>query len=76
LDIFISVYMDNILIYSQTLKEHIKHVRTVLHALKKAKLQLEPSKCKFHKEQIKFVGYYISAEGLEVDPEKVARVKE
>ena len=77
LDKFISVYIDDILVYSRTLEEHVKHVRTVLHALKKYNLRLKPRKCKFYKERIKFVRCFISAAGLEIDLEVITgKVKE
>ena len=77
LDKFISIYIDNILVYSRTLKEHVKHVRTVLHALKDYNLRLKPGKCEFYKERIKFVRYFISAAGLEIDLKVITgKVKE
>jgi hypothetical protein len=76
LDFFVSVYIDNILVYSRTFEEHVKHVRIVLHALKKFNLRLKKSKYEFHKKRIKFVGCFISAEGLEIDSNIYERVKE
>ena len=66
-----SIYIDNILVYSRTLKEHVKHVRAVLYALKDYNLRLKPGKYKFYKERIKFVRYFISAAGLEIDLEVI-----
>jgi hypothetical protein len=76
LDKFVIVYMDDILVYSRTLEEHVEHVRKVLKALKKHNLRLKPSKSEFHKQKVEFVGMLISAQGLEVNPDKVARVWE
>jgi hypothetical protein len=46
LNIFIIAYLDNILIYSQSKKEHRKHIRTVLKLLQQHSLLVDPNKCK------------------------------
>ena len=57
LDIFVTAYLDNILIYTKsTLKEHIQAVKKVLKALQEADIRLQPDKCKFHVKTIKFLG--------------------
>ena len=72
-----SVYIDDILVYSRTLEEHVKYVRTVLYALKDYNLRLKPGKCEFYKKRIKFVRYFISVAGLEIDLEVITgKVKE
>ena len=76
IDDFVCVYIDDILIYSRTEEEHVEHVRKVLHALNKYNLRLKPSKSEFHVQRVKFVGCVITPNGVEVDPEKVERVKE
>ena len=48
IDDFVIVYLDNILIFSKTLKEHKKHVYQVLQTLKDANLLVELEKCSFH----------------------------
>jgi hypothetical protein len=48
LDIFVIAYLDDILVYSNNLKEHIEYMRTVLTYLGNARLRLEPEKCKFY----------------------------
>ena len=77
LDKFISIYIDDILVYSRTLEEHVKHVRTVLHALKDYNLRLKPGKCEFYKERIKFIRCFMSVARLEIDLEVIlGKVKE
>ena len=49
LDVFIIVYLDDVLIYSTNEKEHVKHVKLVLEKLTVFNLLLKPEKCKFHK---------------------------
>ena len=74
IDIFASAYLDNILISSETLKEHRKHVRQVLQALLEAGLHLAPEKCEFHQESIKYLGLIITTGGVALDPAKISTV--
>jgi hypothetical protein len=74
LDVFVTAYIDDILIYSSTLSEHKKHVRMVLERLRDAGLQCDISKCKFHASEVKYLGLIISRDGIKMDPEKVAAI--
>ena len=76
LDIFVIVYLDDILVFSSTEEEHIIHVRKVLQALGDKQLRLEPDKCEFHTQRTEFLGYIITTEGVEMDPKKVEAVKD
>ena len=60
LDQFCTAFLDNILIYSNTLEEHHVHIRRVLEVLKGVGLTLKPEKCEFHKASVKFLGVIIS----------------
>lgn len=73
---FVVVYFDDILIYSKSLNEHIEHLRSVLSVLKKERLFANLKKCSFCTNQIVFLGYVVSARGIEVDEEKVKAIKE
>lgn len=70
------VYCDDILIYSRCLEEHVEHVRNVLIALRKAQLFANLKKCAFCLDKINFLGFVISANGIEVDSENVKAIKE
>ena len=59
LDKFLIVYLDDMLIFSDTLEEHRKHVRLVLGRLLEAELYLKPSKCQFHVQEVGFLGFII-----------------
>ena len=74
LNIFCICYIDDIFIYSRTLKEHKEQVHMVLQKLKEAGLFIKPEKCEFSVNKTTFLGFIISEEGLEIDPEKVNAV--
>jgi transposase InsO family protein len=76
LDIFCTAYIDDILIYSDNLKDHRKHVRSVLQALREAGLQLDVDKCEFHQTEVLYLGLLISTEGIRMDPAKIKTVLE
>ena len=73
-DQFVVVFIDNILIYSKTEKEHEDHLRIVLHALREHQLYAKFNKCEFWLPKVKFLGYVVSASGVSVDLEKVEAV--
>ena len=70
-DVFVVAYLDDILIFSKNETEHIEHIKKVLQKSKKADLLLKPEKCEFHKEEVKFLGYFIGKNGVRMDPSKV-----
>ena len=61
------VYFDDILVYSKSLEEHIKHLRTVLDVLRKEKLFANLKKCTFCTDNLVFLGFIVSADGVKVD---------
>ena len=73
---FVEVYMDDVLIFSETLEEHLEHIRLVLERLKKAGLKLKPSKCHFPRESVEYVGQLITPQGLKPNPKQVKAVVE
>uniref|UniRef100_A0A2D4LZD5 ribonuclease H n=1 Tax=Micrurus spixii TaxID=129469 RepID=A0A2D4LZD5_9SAUR len=68
------VYLDDILIYTNNLEDHVHLARSVLRKLLEAKLYVKLSKCEFHKTRLDYLGYRIPGLGLEMDPEKVKSV--
>ena len=74
LDKFLIVYLDDLLIYSDSLAEHKRHVRMVLERLREAGLCLKPAKCQFHVEEVAFLGFVVGAEGVRMDPAKVEAI--
>lgn len=75
LDRWVIIYIDDILIYSNTMKEHVEHVRMVLQRMIQHRLYAKLEKCEFHQTQIAFLGYVISAEGITMDDTKVQAVQ-
>ena len=71
LDQFFVVFVDDILIYSQSEEEHENHLRVVLQLLRNNQLYAKFSRCKFWLTEVRFLGHVVSASGVLVDPEKV-----
>ena len=75
LDEFVTVYIDDILIYSRTFKEHMEHIRKVLEKLRKFHVKVKLKKCRFCEEEIKYLGHLVGRNGLKVDPGKIEKIK-
>ncbi|GKA49565.1 putative reverse transcriptase domain-containing protein [Tanacetum coccineum] len=71
LDNFLIVFIDDILIYLKTKKEHDAHLRLILELLKKEELYAKFSKCDFWLSNVQFLGHVIDSEGIHVDPTKI-----
>ena len=67
LDIFAVVYLDDILVYSESEEEHVKHMKRILTLLKEANLLVKPEKCSFHVDKVDFLRYVITTEGISID---------
>ena len=65
------VFVDDILIYSQSEEKHEDHLRIALLALREHQLYTKFSKCEFWLTEVKFLGHVVSASGVSVDPKKV-----
>jgi hypothetical protein len=67
---FMLVFIDDILIYRQPLKEHVKHIRLVFQVLQEHKLFIKFKKCAFAQTHINYPGHIISDKGVATDPTK------
>lgn len=73
---FVFVYLDDILIFSKDMSDHISHVRQVLQRLLENKLYVKAEKCHFHTKSTSFLGYIIESGQVRSDPEKIRAVTE
>jgi hypothetical protein len=75
LDVFCTAYLDDILIYSKTRKEHENHLRQVLLALRDAGLYAQIKKCEFFVEETTFLGVIVGRNGIRMDLRKVETIQ-
>ena len=68
-------YLDNILIYSDSVEQHQDHVQEVLRHLQEAGLYVNPKKCSFHMDTIEYLGFILTPMGLHMDLAKVAMIQ-
>lgn len=71
---FVSVYIDDVLVYSQSLDEHLEHLRLVIQKIQDAGLKLKPSKCQFVREEVEYLGHVLTPEGLKTNTRLVESV--
>jgi hypothetical protein len=74
LDIFVVVYLDDILIYLINEKDHIKQINLVLETLEKADIKINGPKCTFHTKKMEFLDYIVSSDRIKIDPKKVQAI--
>ncbi|CAI7815552.1 unnamed protein product [Closterium sp. NIES-53] len=75
LDKCMVVYLDNILIYSKNVKEHVEHLRKIFEILRENNFYMKLSKSDFALKKMHFLEHMVSAEGLHMDPRKIEAVK-
>ncbi|XP_055824467.1 uncharacterized protein LOC129892996 [Solanum dulcamara] len=75
LDSFVIVFIDDILVYSKTEADHVRHLRLVFQKLREEKLYAKFSKCEFWLDSVTFLGHVVSKEGIRVDPAKIEAVR-
>ncbi len=72
----VSVYLDDILVFSRTFDDHVRHLQLVIERLQSAGLKLKPSKCHFICQTVEYLGHLITPEGIKPNPQRVSAVKE
>ena len=70
------IYLDDVIIFSKTVDEHLERLQEVFARLKSAGLKLKPSKCNFLQQKVKYLGHIVSADGIATDPDKIAAIKD
>ena len=73
---FVAVYIDDIVVFSHTLEEHIDHLRLVFERLVEAGLKLKPVKCHFIRREVEYLGHIITPQGLKTNPRLVTAVQD
>jgi len=68
------VYLDDIIIVSATLDDHLRHLTEVFKRLRQAKLRINPDKCRFGADQLRYLGHLVTPEGIHTDPEKTEAI--
>ena len=75
LNVFVIVYLNDILVFFKTMKEHVKYVNTILNCLNKRDLKLKSKKCEFHKIEIKFLEFVVDQNEIRIDSKKIKIIK-
>ena len=65
------IYLDDIIVFSNTLEEHLTRLWAVFEKLKRAELKLKPSKYEFFKQELTYLGHVVSKNGIQTDSKKV-----
>ena len=73
-DIFIVIYLNDILIFSNSLEDHRIHVQCILERLREYNLHSKPEKCLFHTQKIEFLGFIVTPTGISMDTAKTDTV--
>ena len=68
------VYLDDIIVFSDTKKEHLKRLEAVFQKLMAAGLKLKPTKCFFFRDEIEYLGHVVSGKGISTNPKKIEAV--
>jgi len=70
------IFMDDILVYCDSLEHHVEHLKAVFDILQQHQLLLKRSKCSFAQGQLEYLGHVISAKGVSTDPSKIQAVQD
>ena len=73
---FVSVYLDDILVYSRSLQDHLGHLRVVIGKLVEVSLKLKAAKCHLARSELEHLGHVIKRNGLKTNPRRVQAVED
>ena len=71
---FTLAYLDDVIIFSKSAEQHLKHIQIVLTRLKQAKLRLKRRKCLFFKQELHYLGNLLITNGIKPQPEKIKAI--
>lgn len=71
---FVKVYVDDVIVLSPSLDDHLRHLGQVLERIRAAGLKLKPTKCCFIAEEVEYLGHVLTPEGLKPNPTTVSAV--
>src|SRR5436190_20780374 len=71
---FVIAYLDDILIFSETEKEHKKHVKKILRRFQEKNLYFKSKKCKFHQQQVEYLEHIVTIKKLKMNSEKIKMI--
>lgn len=71
---YVAVYIDDVLVFSRTLDDHLVHLRHVIQRIRDAGLKLKPSKCRFIREEVEYLGHMVTPQGLKTNSRLTAAV--
>ena len=70
------LYLDDLLVFSKTLPEHLDRLEKVFQRLQQHGLKLNAAKCNLFQTEVAYLGHVVSKEGVSVDPDKIARIRD
>ena len=70
------IYLDDVIVFSTNLDQHMERLDEVFRRIKEAKLKLKMKKCHFFKKEVSFLGHVVDEEGVHTDPEKIQAVRD
>ena len=76
LEDFCSVYIDDVIVFSSSIEEHLDHLQQIFARLRRVGLKLQPKKCIFGSQEVLYLGHLVSAKGIYPNPAKTKAVKE
>ncbi|GBG65510.1 hypothetical protein CBR_g51104 [Chara braunii] len=76
LDRFVLVYLDDILVYSRTLEDHLAHLRRVLETLHRPKYKANRDECEFVRQEMEYLGHFVTPEGISPLSDKIQAIQE
>ena len=72
---FARAYVDDVIIYSKNIDEHVEHIEIVFQRLREHGLKLKLPKCQFLTDETKYLGFVVNAQGIKPDPDKIRAIK-